>query len=354
MDLPLIIISLLKIVGIIFLVILPMVSYSVYAERRVSAFIQDRPGPNRVGPAGLFQPIADIFKLLLKEDFTPRQVNTLYYWLAPCLAMMPAIITILGVPFGSTLFGDPMVIADINVGILYVFAIASLAVYGIVLAGWASNSKYPFLGGVRSSSQMISYELSLGLAVIPIFLLVGNLRLTSVVRYQIEHGWFIAPFVGDWMNPWKWVLAVPMIISFLVFMIAIFAETNRLPFDLPEAEQELAGGYNTEYSSMKFALFFLGEYAAMITGSAVIVTLFFGGWHFPGIPDGSHGWIFGLINIAVFFAKVAFLIFLFMWVRWTLPRFRWDQLMRLGWLFFFEIALVNIFFVAAILPFIRP
>src|SRR6266542_885904 len=346
MDSFLIITSLLKIVGILFVVILPMVSYAVYAERRVSAAIQDRPGPNRVGPAGLFQPIADMFKLLLKEDFTPRNVNTFYYWLAPCLAMMPAIITIAVVPFGSTLFGVPMVIADVNVGILFVFAIASLGVYGIVLAGWASNSKYPFLGGIRSSSQMMSYELSLGLAVIPVFLLVGSLRLTSVVQYQIEHGWFIAPFVGDLLNPWKWLLTVPMIISFVVFVIAIFAETNRLPFDLPEAEQELAGGYHTEYSSMKFALFFLGEYAAMITGAAIIATLFFGGWHFPGIPDGSHGWIFGLINIAVFFAKVAALIFVFIWVRWTLPRFLYDQLMRLCWIFFFEIALVNIFIVA--------
>src|SRR6202165_5659400 len=252
--------SLAKIIGILFVVILPMVAYSVYAERRVSAFIQDRPGPNRVGPAGLFQPIADISKLLFKEDFTPRNVNTFYYWLAPCLALVPAIITIAVVPFGSTLLGVPMVIADINVGILYVFAIGSLGVYGIVLAGWASNSKYPFLGGVRSSSQMISYELSLGLAVIPIFLVVGQLRLTAVVQYQIEHGWMIAPFVGDWTNPTKWLLAVPMLISFLVFMIAIFAETNRLPFDLPEAEQELVGGYNTEYGSMKFGLFFLGEY----------------------------------------------------------------------------------------------
>src|SRR5438270_2548758 len=346
-------ISLLKIVGILFVVILPMVSYSVYAERRVSAFIQDRIGPNRVGPAGLFQPIADVFKLLLKEDFSPRHVNTFYYWLAPTLAVMPAIITMAVVPFGSTLFGVPMVIADINIGILYVFAISSLGVYGIVLAGWASNSKYPFLGGVRSGSQMLSYELSLGLAVIPVFLLVGNLRLTSVVQYQIEHGWLIAPFIGDWTNPEKWVLTIPMIVSFLVFMVAVFAETNRLPFDLPEAEQELAGGYHTEYSSMKFALFFLGEYAAMISGSAIVVTLFLGGWHFPGIPDGSHGWIFGLINIAVFFAKVAALILFMMWVRWTLPRFRWDQLMRLGWLFFFEIALVNIFVVAGILAFTR-
>ena len=356
-------ISLLKIVGILFVVILPMVSYSVYAERRVSAFIQDRIGPNRVGPAGLFQPIADVFKLLLKEDFSPRHVNTFYYWLAPTLAVMPAIITMAVVPFGSTLFGVPMVIADINVGILYVFAISSLGVYGIVLAGWASNSKYPFLGGIRSSSQMISYELSLGLAVIPIFLLVGSLRLTDVVRYQIDHGWLIAPFAGDWLNPVKWLLAIPMLISFVVFTVAIFAETNRLPFDLPEAEQELAGGYHTEYSSMKFALFFLGEYAAMITGSAVIVTLFLGGWQLPlpswsggfhwatidGSAPGWKGVAGGLFNIVTFFAKVTALLFFFIWVRFTLPRFRYDQLMRLGWLFFFEIALVNIFIVAAII-----
>src|SRR3954451_6055313 len=269
MDYFLIITSLMKIIGVIFLIILPMVSYSVYAERRVSALIQDRVGANRVGPSGLFQPVADAVKFLLKEDFTPAHVNTFYYWLAPCLAMVPAIATIAVVPFGSTLFGVPMVIADINVGVLYVFAIASLGVYGIVIAGWSSNSKYAFLGGVRSSSQMISYELSLGLGVVPVFMLIGQLRLTEIVHYQIEHGWMIAPFVGDWANPWKWLLAIPMIISFLVFMIAIFSETNRLPFDLPEAEQELAGGYNIEYSSMKFALYFLGEYAAMITGSAV-------------------------------------------------------------------------------------
>src|SRR2546428_2095400 len=195
--------SLVKIIGMIFVVILPMVSYAVYAERRVSALIQDRLGPNRVGPAGLLQPIADAAKFLLKEDFTPANVNTFYYWLAPCLAMVPAITTIAVVPFGSTLFGVPMVIADINVGILYVFAIASLGVYGIVLAGWASNSKYPFLGGIRSSSQMLSYELSLGLAVIPIFLLVGNLCLTSVVKYQIEHGWVVAPLFCDLTDPWE-------------------------------------------------------------------------------------------------------------------------------------------------------
>jgi NADH-quinone oxidoreductase subunit H len=340
-------------------------NYAVYAERRISAFMQDRLGPNRVGPAGLFQPIADAFKFLLKEQFTPQHVNKFYYWLAPCLVMVPAIMTIAVVPFGSTLFGVPMVIADINVGVLYVFAIASLGVYGIVLAGWSSNSKYPFLGGVRSSSQMLSYELSLGLAVVPIFLLVGQLRLTNIVRYQIAHGWMIAPFMGDWTNLGKWLLAIPMFTSFVVFAIAVCAETNRLPFDLPEAETELVGGYHTEYSSMKFGFFFLGEYIAMITGSAIIVTLFLGGWHLPipswhggfhwAMVDGSTpGWrgvVGGLFNIATFFAKVTALLFIFIWVRWTLPRFRYDQLMRLGWIFFFEIALVNIFLVAIILAY---
>lgn len=342
--------SLVKIVGLL-AVVLGIMNYTVYAERRISALIQDRLGPNRVGPAGLFQPIADAAKFLLKEDFTPGHVNTFYYWLAPCLAMIPAITTLAVIPFGSTLFGLPMVIADINVGVLFVFAIASLGVYGIVIAGWSSNSKYPFLGGVRSTSQMISYELSLGLAVVPVFLVIGQLRLTEVVRYQIEHGWMIAPFMGDWTNPHKWLLAIPMAISFVVFTIAIFAETNRLPFDLPEAETELVGGYHTEYGSMKFGLFFLGEYVAMITGSAIIVTLFLGGWHFPGIPDGSHGWGWGLVNIFVFFSKIAVLLFVFIWVRWTLPRFRYDQLMRLGWVFFFEIALVNIFVAAIILAY---
>lgn len=350
MDYAFILSSLIKIVALL-AVVLGIMNYAVYAERRISALIQDRLGPNRVGPAGLFQPIADAMKFLLKEDFTPGHVNTFYYWLAPCLAMIPAITTLAVVPFGSTLFGIPMVIADINVGVLFVFAIASLGVYGIVIAGWSSNSKYPFLGGVRASSQMISYELSLGLAVIPVFLLIGELRLTEVVRYQIEHGWMIAPFIGDWGNLHKWLLAIPMFISFVVFTIAIFAETNRLPFDLPEAETELVGGYHTEYGSMKFGLFFLGEYVSMITGSAIIVTLFLGGWHFPGIPDGSQGWGWGLVNIFVFFSKVAALLFVFIWVRWTLPRFRYDQLMRLGWVFFFEIALVNIFLAALILAY---
>ncbi len=370
MDWQFTLISLLKILVIIFGVILPMVSYTVYAERRVSALIQDRIGPNRTGLpttllgfkkdiqvlpflGGLGQPIADAVKFLLKEDFTPAHVNKFYYWLAPCLAMVPAILTIAVVPFGSTLFGEPMVIANVDIGVLFVFAVASLGVYGIVIAGWASNSKYPFLGGVRSTSQMISYELSLGLSVIPLFLIMGELNLSKIVQYQVHNGWTILPLTAGVPTLRTLVLWIPMLISFFIFTVSIFAETNRTPFDLPEAETELVGGYHTEYSSMKFALFFLGEYAAMITGCSLIVTLFLGGWHVPFIPDGSGPGIFGafwgLVNIACFFAKVAMLLIFFIWVRWTLPRFRYDQLMKLGWIFFFEIALVNIFITAFIM-----
>ena len=284
-----ILISLLKIVGVIFVIILPLVNAAVYGERRISALMQDRIGPNRVGfplsvlgfkkdlqlpLGGLGQPIADAVKFLLKEDLTPAHVNKFYYWLAPGLAMVPAILTIAVVPFGSSLFGVPMVIANVNIGVLFVFAVASLGVYGIVLAGWSSNSKYPFLGGVRSTSQMISYELSLGLSVVPLFLIMGELNLPKIVEYQIHHGWTILPFtnlrsfvpglyahhtIKGFIN-WRQVLLwVPMLISCFIFTVAIFAETNRLPFDLPEAETELVAGYHTEYSSMKFALFFLGE-----------------------------------------------------------------------------------------------
>jgi NADH-quinone oxidoreductase subunit H len=368
-------IALIKAVGLVFVIILPMVSYTVYAERRVSAMIQDRVGPNRVWIFGLGQPIADAGKLLLKEDFTPAGVNKLYYWLAPACAMAPSLMALAVIPFGSNLFGEPMVVANVDIGVLWVFAVSSLGVYGIVLAGWSSNSKYPFLGGIRSSSQMISYELSLGLSVIPIFLVCGTLNLPNIVKYQIENGWLISPI---WLKGisltginfsllassifsidalFKLVLWVPLFISFVVFMVSMFAETNRLPFDLPEAETELVGGYHTEYSSMKFALFFLGEYAAMITGCAVIVTLFFGAWHIPFLPNDPHQFpflgdlILGLLHITAFFVKVAILLFVFIWVRWTLPRFRYDQLMHLGWYFFFEIALANILLVALILPF---
>lgn len=278
-------------------------------------------------------------------------MNKFYYWIAPALGISSVILALAVLPFGSTLFGVPMVIANVNVGILFVFAISSLAVYGIVLAGWSANSKYPFLGGIRSSSQMISYELALGLSVIPLFLILGKLNFVEIVEYQVKNGWLLVPFTNGHMSLQKCLLWIPVAISFVVFTISMFAETNRLPFDLPEAEQELVGGYNTEYSSMKFALFFLGEYAAMIAGSSVIVSLFLGGWHLPFIPDGSAGWFWGLVNIGVFFGKVAALLIFFIWVRWTLPRFRYDQLMRIGWIFFFEIALVNIFLTAGILAF---
>jgi NADH-quinone oxidoreductase subunit H len=349
-------------------VVLGMVSYTVYAERRVSALMQDRLGPNRTGfpltllgfkkdwspvLGGLGQPIADAVKLLLKEDFTPAHVNKLYYWIAPALGISAVICTLAVIPFGSSLFGVPMVIANIDVGVLFIFACSSLGVYGIVLAGWSANSKYPFLGGIRSTSQMISYELALGLSVIPLFLILGNLNLVNAVEHQVKNGWMLAPFM-DGRLTWAEIALWPSIaISFVVFTVSMFAETNRLPFDLPEAETELVGGYHTEYSSMKFALFFLGEYAAMIGGSALIVTLFLGGWHCPFVPDGASGWWWGLANIATFFGKVAALLFFFIWVRWTLPRFRYDQLMRLGWIVFFEVALVNIFVVAAILAFVK-
>jgi len=382
--------SLAKTIGLL-AVILGLVSYTVYAERKVCALIQDRVGPNRVGiPLTLFgfkkdipflglgQPIADALKLLLKENFMPGGVNKFYYYIAPKLAMIPPILVLAVLPFGSSLFGVPMVIADVNIGVLYVFAVSSLGVYGIVLAGWASNSKYSFLGGIRSSSQMISYELALGLSVIPVFMICQTLSLPDIVNWQVKNGWLVAPWwpkgldwkmilAGDWnavlgtfAAGWslqRFLISIPMIISFVVFLIAMFAETNRLPFDLPEAEQELVGGYHTEYSSMGFALFFLGEYAAMIAGSGVIVTLFLGGWSLPLIPDGSlpglAGLLFGLVNIGVFFAKICALLLFFIWVRWTLPRFRYDQLMKLGWYFFFELALVNIFVTAFIIAYVR-
>ncbi|MDB6150548.1 MAG: hypothetical protein JWQ44_1996 [Chthoniobacter sp.] len=375
----LIVTSLAKTIFLIFLVVLPMVSYTVYAERRVSALIQDRLGPNRTGfpltllgfkkdfspgLGGLGQPIADAVKFLLKEDFVPGHVNKLYFWLAPCLAMMPAIVTLAAIPFGSYLFGEKMVVADINVGLLFMFAISSVGVYGIVLAGWSSNSKYPFLGGIRSTSQMISYELAMGLSAVPVLLICGSTGLGAITDYQVREGWLLVPFTDGGLSLREVLLWIPLVLAFITFSISMFAETNRLPFDLPESETELVAGYHTEYSSMKFALFFLGEYTAMIAGSALIVVLFLGGWHLPLIPNGANqggleflhaipAWIWGIVNITVFFAKVAVLLFIFIWVRWTLPRFRFDQLMKLGWLYLFEIALVNIFLTAGILAFTK-
>ncbi len=354
-----IIISTVKIVGLVFFTILPMVAYSVWAERRVSAMIQDRVGPNRVGWAGLLQPMADGLKFILKEDLTPNHVRKGYFWLAPALTMVPALLTCAVLPFGSSLFGEKMVIADLNVGPLFIFAIASLSVYGIVLAGWASNSKYPFFGGVRATSQMISYEICLGLSIIPLLMIYGELNLGKIVQDQATNGWALLPLWGDGLSKKGLLLTIPVFVSFVIFTVSMFAETNRLPFDLPECETELVAGYHTEYSSMKFALFFLGEYAAMIIGSGLAVTLFLGGWSLPfgwldpAAMDGEVGMFAGLIHIGTFLAKTVGFIIFFIWIRWTLPRFRYDQLMRLGWVFFFEIALANVVLTALILIYVK-
>ena len=359
MDWYIILAATIKIVVFVFLVTLPLVAMSVWAERRVSAAIQDRVGPNRVGPAGLLQPVADGIKFLLKEDVTPNHVRKSFYWLAPALTMIPSLLTCAVIPFGSQLFGEKMVIADLDVGPLFVFAVASLTVYGIVLAGWASNSKYPFLGSVRSTSQMISYEISLGLSIVPLLMIYGELNLGRIVMEQAQNGWALLPLWGEGLSIKGWLLAIPLFISFIVFTTSMFAETNRLPFDLPECETELVAGYHTEYSSMKFALFFLGEYAAMIIGSGLAVTLFFGGWSLPFgwlTPESLDAQVpfwHGLIHIGVFFAKVILFIIFFIAVRWTLPRFRYDQLMKLGWVVFFELALANVILTALLLMWLK-
>ncbi len=332
MDWNFVIFALIKIVCVV-VALLTMFAYAALLERRVCAFIQDRIGPNRVGPWGLLQPVADGVKLLLKEDFTPAHVRKAFFWLAPAIAVIPALLVVAVIPFGSNLGRQKMVIADLNVGILFTFGIVSLGVYGIVLAGYASNSKYPFLGGIRSSAQMISYEIAMGLSVVPVFMLVGNLNLSQVIEQQARHGWmiFYAP------------------VSFAIFLIAAFAETNRLPFDMPESEQELIGGYNTEYSSMRFALFYMAEYINMLASSAMMVTLFFGGWTLPGISEPASSMGAGLLHIGVFMAKMLIFMVVFIWVRWMLPRFRYDQLMDLGWRRFLPLALANIVFTAVAL-----
>ncbi len=356
--------TLLKVAGV-FAVVMPMVAYAVVAERRISAWIQDRIGPNRVGIPftnikllGLGQPLADGLKALVKEDFTPAHVRKVYYWMAPAVAMVPSFVVLAVLPFGSMLGEQKMVIADLDIGILFTFGIVSLGVYGIVLAGYASNSKYPFLGGIRSTAQMISYEIAMGLAVVPVFMIAadpawqkglseswslyldgaGLLNLSSVIAYQSDSlfGWLM------FKQP----------VAFVIFLIAIFAETNRLPFDMPESETELVAGYNTEYSSMRFALFFMGEYAAMIAGSALMVVLFCGGWMLPlgdyfSTPAESFGQ--GVVHIGVFVAKIAVFLGLMIWIRWMLPRFRYDQLMNIGWKRFLPVSLANIIVTAIVL-----
>jgi len=341
---PFIVITLVKILAV-FTAVMVTVAYMTLAERKISAWIQDRIGPNRVGPRGLLQPIADGLKNILKEETLPRQASRIYFFLAPMISIIPALVTFAVIPFAAPLptrWGIVnMIVADVPIGILYILALTSLGVYGIVMAGWSSNNKYAFLGGLRASAQMVSYEVALGLSLIPVLLLVGNVTLTQMVWTQQED-------LGLW-------LAIPLGLSFVLFVIASFAECNRLPFDLAEAESELVTGYHTEFSSMKFSMFFIAEYSNMLTASALMATIFLGGWDIPfwngddmriiapGIVEGAAPAVWKtLVTLLVFMIKTGFFIFLFMWVRWTLPRFRYDQVMHLGWKVMIPAALVFI------------
>jgi NADH-quinone oxidoreductase subunit H len=312
----------------------------LWVERRGAGLIQDRPGPNRVGPFGLLQPLADAVKFLFKEDVIPSNADRVLYVLAPAIATFSAVTTFAVIPYGPTLsLGNrvvPLVGADVSIGVLYVFALTSLSVYGIVLAGWSSNNKFSLMGGIRSSAQIISYELAMTTAAAGVILQAGSFRLNDIVLAQS----------GVWLGFFPRWNVLPQLVGFLVFYIAAFAETNRVPFDLPEADAELVAGYHTEYSSMKFALFFMAEYVNMMVASALTVTLFFGGWTLPGFePRGLAG---AILSILIFAAKTAFFVWIFVWVRWTLPRFRYDQLMRLGWKTLLPLALLNLFWVAGL------
>ncbi len=300
---------------------LGVVSYMIFAERKIAGHMQARTGPNRVGPLGLFQPIADVGKLFFKEEFVPDGANKVIFTLAPILAVMPALVTFSVVPFGP---GDATLVTDINVGLLLFLALSSLGVYSITLGGWSSNNKYALLGGLRSSAQMISYELPMGLSTIGVLLMAGSLSLVDIVEAQ-RTVWFVV------FQP----------VAFGIFMITALAETNRAPFDLPAAERELVAGFHTEYSSMRFGLFFLGEFANVISISCIAVTLFLGGWNGPWLPDS--------LKFLWFFAKLAVLLFFFIWVRWTYPRLRYDQLMNLGWKVLLPLSLVNVVFTALVI-----
>ena len=308
----------------------------VYAERKVAAFMQQRWGPYLVGPKGLFQPVADIVKLIFKEDLRPKAADAALFLAAPVISVAAAYIAFAPIPFGpaSTFFGlldepMPLLVSDINVAVLAVFAVASMGVYGIVLAGWASNSKYSLLGGLRSSAQMISYELSYGISLATIILLANSMSLREIVDAQSGYWWGFIP---------KWFVFLQPV-GFVVYAIAGVAETNRAPFDFPEAEQELVAGYHTEYSSMAFAMFFMAEYINMITVSAVATNLFLGGWHGPFLPP-EYGFVWFLIKISI-------LLFGYLWLRWTLPRLRYDQLMSFGWKVLLPVATVNLVVTAA-------
>ncbi len=359
MDVSYVIITVAKAVAVV-VVLMSLCAYAVLAERKVSAWIQGRVGPNRttlpiigaipvIGPMltrlGIFQPTADGLKFLFKEDIIPGHVNKFYYVLAPALALIPALTTVAVLPFGQFVDAagvvQPLVLAHVDIGILFILAVSSLGVYGIILAGWASNSKYPFLGGIRASAQLISYELAMGLSILPVFMWAAGTGAFGLSLFQV-----VESQRGLWIGIWQ-----PF--SALIFMIALFAETNRLPFDMPEAETELVGGFHTEYSSFKFGLFFVAEYAHVIIGSAVMVVLFFGGWHpLPFLPLHIEGLLGGVLSVLIFLAKVFALVFFFIWVRWTLPRFRYDQVMTLGWKILLPLALANLVFNAILIAII--
>ncbi len=334
-------------INIAFVVVLMIVAYTVLAERRVLGFIQGRLGPNRVGPGGLFQPFADLLKFIFKEELVPDKATKFVYLLAPIIAITAALMPIIVYPFGPTInlpFVGPvsLVIARFDIALLYVLGITSVGVYGIMLAGWASNSKYSLMGGLRASAQMISYELSLGLSLVGVVLLSGTLDLYEIVNQQV------GPYGMSW-NLWR--MPAPQIIGFVTYLISAIAETNRVPFDLPEAETELVAGFHTEYSALKFALFFMAEYVNMFTVSMLAATLFFGGWNFPWLDllVTPGGLLFGFLSAVAFLLKVLFFLFLYIWLRGTLPRFRFDQLMNFGWKFLLPVAILNVILTATIL-----
>ncbi|MBI1851663.1 MAG: NADH-quinone oxidoreductase subunit NuoH [Planctomycetes bacterium] len=329
---------------IVLVLMLSTIPILVWSERKLSAWMQDRVGPNRVGPAGLLQPLADVVKFLFKEEVMPQGAEKWLFVAAPVLTLVPALLAFAAIPIGDPihLFGREVTLqlANVNVGILFVFAVGSLGAYGIVFGAWASNNKFSLLGGLRAAAQLVSYEVSLGLSIVGVLMLTGSLRLGDVVDAQA--GTFFG-FVPRWN-----LFAQP--IGFLIFTVAAFAETNRAPFDLAEAEQELVAGYHTEYSSMKFALFFMAEYAHMITVSALLTCLFLGGWKVPGLEHiGLGPFLFGVVQTLAFAMKAGFVLFFFQWVRWTLPRFRYDQLMTLGWKVFFPLGVANVMLTGVLL-----
>ena len=328
-------------ISVAFVVVLLVVAYTVLAERRILGFIQGRLGPNRVGYGGILQPFADLLKFILKEDIVPDKSTRFIYFLAPVIATMAALMSMIVYPFGPdtripfTSITIPLTIARFDIGLLYVLGITSVGVYGIMLAGWSSNNKYSLMGGLRSSAQMISYELSLGMSLIGAILLAGTLDLAHIVEQQ--SGW----------HGFRWLIFFQPL-GFIIYMISAIAETNRVPFDLPEAETELVAGFHTEYSAMKFALFFLAEYINMFTVSMLATTLFLGGWNVPFLDTflAPGSFLFGLVSALGFLVKVCLFLFIYIWLRGTLPRFRFDQLMNFGWKILLPLALLNIFLTA--------